>query len=440
MLAGGVAVYATNNYVTTSALPSAVADIGGEAYYAWTISVFLLASVVSSMLVGPALAARGPRGSYVAGFAIFAVGSLVGALAPTMPVFLVGRAVQGFGGGLLTGLAYAVVRMALPAGLWPRAVALVSAMWGVGNVAGPILGGLFAQLGVWRGAFVTMTVAASALGVTAQRSVPVDADEPVRAVEVPWAGLGLVAASTVLVSIAGLLHSPVTIAAVAAAGLAVLVGFVAVDRRVRATVLPRFTYSRRSSLPWFYLGIAAVTIGGTTETFVPLFGQRLGGMEPFVAGLLGAAISWGWSIASILATSVRDRRAVSTLEVVGPVVLAVGLLGYGFAQRYDPSAVVIVVWFVTLVIAGCGIGMAFAHYVTEAISSTDDEADAARASAGVNTVQLIANTTGAAFAGLLVAVGGPSLVGGARALTIGFALVAVAGVVSARTAIAARGH
>ncbi|HZZ52164.1 MAG TPA: hypothetical protein VFE65_35145, partial [Pseudonocardia sp.] len=59
VLAGGVALYATNVYLTTSLLPSAIREIGGERLYAWTTTIFLLSSVVSSVLVSRMLARCG---------------------------------------------------------------------------------------------------------------------------------------------------------------------------------------------------------------------------------------------------------------------------------------------------------------------------------------------------------------------------------------------
>lgn len=432
VLAGGVAAYATNIYITTSLLPNAVEDIGGDQYYAWAMTVFLLASVISSMLVGMALRNRGPRQSYLIGFAIFAVGSLACAASPTMAVMLVGRAVQGIGGGLLTGLAFGVLRTALPARLWPRAVALISAMWGVGNIAGPVLGGLFAQLDAWRGAFIMLAIFVVVLCVISQRALP--RHRPEQGGEragVPVVGLVVLTAATAAISVASIVTSTPLIVVLAVVAAAAIGLFVIAEKRTRTTVLPRFTYSLSSPLPWVYLGIVALAIGSTTETFVPLFGQHLGGMEPLVAGLLGAALSWGWSAGSIISTYATAVRAVSAIKITGPIVLAAGLLGYGALQTDAPSAWVIAGWFVTLTIAGAGIGMAFAHFITAAMSSTDDEADAAKASAGVNTVQLISNTFGSALAGLFVAIGGPSLVGGAQLLTIGFAVIAALGVLAA---------
>ncbi|WP_024792906.1 MFS transporter [Tomitella biformata] len=433
VLAGGVAVYATNIFVTTSLLPNAVADIGGQRYYAWTMTVFLLASVISSMLVGLALRTHGPRRSYLAGFGVFAVGSAAAALAPTMELLLVGRAVQGLGGGLLTGLAFGVLRSALPDRLWPRAIALISAMWAVGNILGPILGGLFAQLGIWRGAFWLLAAAALALCLMSQRALP--RTRPHRAgrggLGVPYQGLVLLTVVAGAISVASVVAGTGLRVGLIAAAAVALGLFIVSERRVRNPVLPRFTYTRTSPLPWVYLGILFLAIGGTVEMFVPLFGQELGGMTPLMAGLLGAALSWGWSAASITATYATAPRTIAAIKISGPAVLAVGLLAYGFLQRVDPGPWVITGWFAALVVTGAGIGMAFAHLITAALSSTDDEDDAAKASAGVNTVQLIANTLGSALAGLLVAVGGPGLVGSARYLTVGFAVIAVLGVLVA---------
>ena len=131
VLAGGIGLFATNTYVTVSLLPSAVREIGGERLYAWTMTIFVVAAVVSSMLVSRALGQWGGRAAYLAGFGVFAAGTAVAAAAPSMPVMLVGRGIQGLAAGLLAGLGFAVLRLVLPERLWQRAIALMSAMYGV---------------------------------------------------------------------------------------------------------------------------------------------------------------------------------------------------------------------------------------------------------------------------------------------------------------------
>ncbi|MEI7548129.1 MAG: MFS transporter, partial [Actinomycetota bacterium] len=163
VLAGGVAIYAINEFITMSLLPSAVADIGGERLYSWVTTVYLVSSVVAATTVGPVLTRLGPRRAYLIALLGFSIGSVLCTLAPTMSLLLVGRVVQGLAGGLLAGLGYAVISAALPDRLWTRASAVVSAMWGVGTFIGPVTGGVFAQFGLWRGGFGTLAVFAAAM-------------------------------------------------------------------------------------------------------------------------------------------------------------------------------------------------------------------------------------------------------------------------------------
>ncbi|GAA4748699.1 MFS transporter [Gordonia alkaliphila] len=428
VLAGGIGLFATNTYVTTSLLPSAVTQIGGGEFYAWTMTVFVVASVASSMLVSRALDRFGSRLSYLGGFGVFALGTLLAAVAPSMPVLLTGRAVQGLAAGLLAGLAFAVVRLVLPASLWQRAVALLSAMWGVGNLAGPVVGGFFAQIGFWRGAFLLLAAIAVGLAAVAARVLPVRSGTGGDADPVPWTALVLLAAAALALSVASIVSSSTATGLWVLGAVAATVAFVWRERGAAHRVLPRLVYHGASPLRWIYLAIGLLTLASTIETFVPLFGQRLGGMSPLVAGLLGAAISWGWTVASLISSTVTSDRVRRRVQVAGPVLISLGFVGYAALQVDGPSGAVVTGWFVALFVAGCGIGMAMAHWLTAGLRVSDDPHEAAHVSAGMNTTQLIATAFGSAMAGLLVAVGGPEILGSARVLSVGYALVGVVAV------------
>ncbi|GAA4674003.1 MFS transporter [Gordonia humi] len=439
VLAGGVALYAINVYLTTSLLPNAVADIGGEELYSWTMTVFLVASVISSMLVSRTLARFGARWAYAVSFTGFALGTVIAGVAPTMIVMLVGRAVQGFAGGVLVGLGFAVVRTVLPANLWQRAIALMSAMWGVGNVVGPIVGGLFAQFGIWRGAFALLAVIAAGLVALTFRALPAGAGAAGAADPIPWASLFLLTAAAAAVSIASIVDGTATIVLLVVA-VAIGGAFVLWERIASSRVLPEMTYRGRSPLRWIYLAIVVLAVVSTIEMFIPLFGQRLGGLGPLAAGLLGAAISWGWTVGTLSSSGAETDRMRRAVRVAGPLILAAGLAAYGLLQVDDPSGWVIAGWYLTLLVAGTGIGMAISHWFTAGMRVSTDDAEAAQASAGLNTSQLIANAFGSALAGVLVALGGPSTVGSARVLTFGFVIIALLGVLIAfREFAAARG-
>ncbi|MDT7658261.1 MAG: hypothetical protein QOF38_2976, partial [Pseudonocardiales bacterium] len=313
VLAGGVALYAVNVYVTISLLPTAVAEIGGERLYAWNTTVFLLASVVSAVLVGKILAAAGSRKAYLLALGVFLAGTLICAVAPSMAVLLAGRAVQGAGGGLLAGLGYALIRAALPAPLWTKASALVSAMWGVGTFVGPALGGAFAEFGSWRGAFAALAVAAVLVAVIVPRALA-GAEAEAQPEPFPVVALLLLASAALVVSVASVIATPVVSVVGVLLGLALIAAFIGYERRAKVRVLPAATFRGRSRLRWVYATIALLAMSSMVEAFIPLFGQRLAGLAPLAAGFLGAALALGWTAGEL--PSASAHRAVTIRRTI----------------------------------------------------------------------------------------------------------------------------
>ncbi|MEV7185189.1 MFS transporter [Kitasatospora sp. NPDC093102] len=435
ILAGGVALYAMNLYFTAALMPSIVAGIGGGRYYAWVATGFLTAAVIASMLVSRLLDRLGAARAYVLGFLVFGAGAVVNALSPSMAALILGRVVQGLGGGLVAGLGYAVIRSALPERLWTRAAGLVSAMWGVGTLVGPSLGGLFAQFGAWRWAYVLLLVAALVLAALARRVLPGRSGAGHGSGPVPLTSLLLLTLAAAAFSVSSTVPSGWPTAVCLLAGLALLAGFVAAERRAAATVLPQQTYRAGNPLKWLYLTVAVLCAGVVAENFIPLFGQQLGGLGPLVAGFLGAAISAGWTTAQLFSVGIESARGRALAIRTAPLVLVGGLLVYGLSQTGHASGLRVVLWAVALFGAGTGIGLAFPHLSVAAMRSSGDPAEGGKAAAAINTTQLIAFSVTSALAGTLVNLGADSPVYSARYMTFGIAAITVLGVATAtRTA------
>ncbi|TCO54739.1 MFS transporter [Actinocrispum wychmicini] len=434
VLVGGVALQAINLFLTTSLMPTAITDVGGERLYAWSTTVFTIASVVSSMLVSRVLAGRGPKLAYLIALGPFILGTAISAMSPTMAVMLVGRAVQGAGGGLLAGLAYAVIQSAYPQRLWAKATALVSAMWGVGTLIGPTIGGAFAQFGAWRLAFVLLAVLAVGIAFIVPRALPQSRSET-KVEPIPVLSLTILAAAAGLISVASILSDTALIVAAIVAALLVAGWFVRRERRSEVRVLPKSTYTAGSPLKWIYLSIVVLATGAAAETFAPLFGQRLAGLQPLVAGFLGAAVSVGWSTSMLFSANATRAATIRRLRVAGPALVGVGLLLAGLLQQDNASPWLVVAWFLALVVAGSGIGVAFPHLMVAAMHVTSDPDEARKASAGINTVETIGLAFGSAFGGLMVNLGAPATVHSAHLLLFGLTAVAAVGVLIARLAV-----
>lgn len=429
VLAGGVALYATNEFVTISLLPSAVSDIGGQRFYAWVTTVYLVASVVAATTVNPIVTRLGPRWSYLSALTVFASGTVLCAVAPSMELLLVGRTVQGLGGGVLAGLGYAVINAALPQQLWTKASALVSAMWGVGTVLGPAAGGLFAQYGSWRWAFGVLAVATTAMMVLVPFALPrrTETAEPVTPFRIPVWSLLLLGAAALAVSVAGIPREPLLTAALLVAGVLLVGAFLLVDRRLTVAVLPRSAF-RPGPLKWIYLTLGLLMAATMVDMYVPLFGQRLANLVPVAAGFLGVALSVGWTVGEIVSASLRSTRVTVRVVAVAPLVMAVGLAVVAATQFDGASAGVVAVWVLALMVTGSGVGMAWPHLSAWAMSSVSDPGEGGAAAAAINTVQLMCGAFGAGLAGVVVNTSDRQDATAARWMFGVFAVLAVAGV------------
>jgi len=438
VLAGGVALYATNEFITISLLPSTVADIGGERLYAWVTTVYLVGSVVAATTVSAVLLRLGPRLAYLLGLAVFGAGSVVCAAAPTMEILLAGRILQGVAGGLLAGLGYAVINAVLPRTLWTRASALVSVMWGVGTLLGPAAGGLFAQFGMWRWAFGTLVIPVLAAAVLVPIGLPAGrgqaADGAAPSMKIPVWSLLLLGTAALAVSVAALPRNVVATAGLLAAGAALVVVFLFVDRRVSAAVLPPSAFGP-GPLKWIYLTLGLLMAATMANMYVPLFGQRLAHLAPVLAGFLGAAVAIDWTISEIVSASVGRTRVIVRTVAVAPLVMAVGLAVAAFTQFADAPAGIVVVWAVALLIAGAGIGAAWPHLSAWAMGCVDDPAEGGAAAAAINTVQLMCAAFGAGLAGVVVNIAEGQEVTAARWLFGVFAALAAVALVGSFRAI-----
>jgi MFS family permease len=436
VLAGGVALYATNEFLTSSLLPNTVADIGGSRLYAWVTTLYLVGSVVAATTVNPILLRIGARSSYLLGLALFGLSSLVCGAAPDMEVLIAGRALQGVAGGLLAGLGYAVINAALPHSLWTRAAALVSAMWGVATVVGPAMGGLFAQFGLWRWAFVVMAILSALVALVVPVALAAGRVSPPAAssvMKVPVWSLVLIGAAALAVSVAQIPHNFVATIGLLALGL-VLVGlFVIVDWRMHAAVLPPSVFGR-GPLKWIYLTLAALMTAAMVDIYVPLFGQKLAHLTPVAAGFLGAALALGWTVSEITSASLVNPRSIRRVIAVAPLVAASGLALGALTQRDNAPVGFVALWALALLVAGTGIGMAWPHLSVRAMDSVNDPAEGGAAAAAINTVQVVSGAFGAGLAGVVVNTAPGGDVMAARLLFAVFTALTAAGVVASSNA------
>ncbi len=136
---------ALDQAIVAPALPTIANALGHAEYLSWIVTAYLLTATAVAPLYGKLSDIYGRRGIMFAAILIFLAGSVMCAAAPNMLVLIAGRAVQGLGGGGLFALTQIVIGDLVPPLERARYAAWISGTWAVAGIAGPLLGGAFAE-------------------------------------------------------------------------------------------------------------------------------------------------------------------------------------------------------------------------------------------------------------------------------------------------------
>ncbi len=395
VVTGGVSVHAVSIYVVATIMPVVVADIGGIAFFAWTATLYIAASLCGASAIPLLVSRAGPRRAYLLAFALFMAGSLTCSLAIDMPMLLVGRLLQGLGGGMLPALGYATIRSMFPPQLHARAIAVLGSVWGIAALLGPTVGGVFAQFGAWRAAFWIDFPIALGFAVVAARVVPRRIDDGMPPRPFPGWRLATLAAAAIAVSAGGVFGRALPAALGVAAAVLLVLLVLQLDNRASRRMLPRGAFN-----PGVPIGAVSATMGlmilaMAPGTFIPYILREAHGVAPIVGGYINALLALSWTAASLLTASAGRARARATM-VAGPFLMAAGLLLHAWAL---PSGLLPVVAVAQLLV-GFGIGIGWAH-LGALLMEVAPAADRDTAGPFITTTQTLAAAFGSAVAGMV---------------------------------------
>ncbi|MEU0472789.1 MFS transporter [Streptomyces olivaceus] len=305
-----------------TAMPVAARELDGVSLYAFAFSGYFTTSLFGMVLSGQWSDRRGPLAPLTCGIASFALGLVLSGTAGAMWLFILGRAVQGLGGGLVVVALYVVVGRAYPERLRPAIMAAFAAGWVVPSVVGPLASGAVTEHLGWRWVFVGIPVLVVVPLALALPQIHSRAAGPVGGADAPASFDGRRIRLALAVSLgAGLLQY----AAQDLRWVSLLPGAVGVALLVPAVLglLPRGTYRAARGLPSVVLlrGVAAGSFIAA-ESFVPLMLVTQRGLSPTLAGLSLAAGGATWAGGSWLQSRTRLEPYRERLMALGMVLVA----------------------------------------------------------------------------------------------------------------------
>ncbi len=408
VLSGGlvltITLVAFEALAVSTVLPIVAQELNGKELYGWVFSAFFLGSLIGIAVVGGTVD-RGALGRpFALGLALFGIGLLIGGLAPSMPVLVGARFIQGLGAGTIPPIAYVAIGRSMPERLRPRMFATLSTAWILPGVIGPALAGLVGETLGWRYVFLGMLPFIAVAGVLTHRAIA--------AVRVPETS----AADELLAGNAGRRRLPSALRVSLGAGLfmaglstgepLLLLGLVAAGLVVGIPALLRLTppgtLTARPVLPAAVMlrGILTCTFFGV-DAYVTLALEDARGLSAIAAGVVLTAATLAWTAGSWTQARNSERWPTRRFVRVGFLVVVAGLSLYSFTLHPD-----VPVWLAvpTFAIAGYGMGLAYAPLALIVLREAPTESQGT-ASSALSLMDTLGTAIGTGVSGAIVAAG-----------------------------------
>jgi MFS family permease len=408
----------------STVMPIVAKELGNLELYGWVFSAFFLGSLIGIVVVGGAIDRGGLAIPFAAGLGLFALGLLGGGLAPSMPILVAARFLQGLGAGTIQPIAYVAIGRTLPDALRPRMFATLSTAWILPGVIGPAIAGTVGEAFGWRYVFLGLLPLIALAGTLTLGALHAVADAPrtidptataARRGRLPLAIV--VAVGSALLTVGLTTGELVPTVALSAAGLAL--GLWAFRR-----LAPEGTLVARPVLP------AAILLRGVltcaffaVDAFVALTLVGWRGLSATEAGFALTAATISWTAGSWVQARGASRWPTHRFVRVGFAVTILGLSGMLLVLRQD------VTWLVAIGVfgvAGFGMGLAYSPLALIVLREASPETHGA-ATSSLSLTESLGTAFGTGLSGALVAASVRSTGNPAAGLAVAFTVAVLIG-------------
>lgn len=391
----GIGLHALDIFIITTVMPSVIEDIGGHAYYTWPTMIYMVGSIVGAACGFHVRTRLGQRNGYLWGGIIMLIGTIGCALPPDMATLLAARLLKGLGGGFIMSQTMMLIRGLYDSTIRTRMLGTITTTWSIAAIIGPAIGGIFAEIDWWRGAFWA-TVPFGVLFIwMVQKYVPVGAaTEPDR--RLPWRRLLLLGTGVTAVGLSGTFDS-----ALIGGGLVVLATLMVwwtfrLDEAADQGLFPKRALSVFTPVGlayWVYFLLSATH--SALLIFAPLFLIVLHDVTPLYVGYLSFVFSIAWTVGA-LAVSGLSGTSERIAAVGGMALAAIATAGFTVAVITGPQLLISVL--VSLIGFGIGANNVLMTSYGMAVPRKGEEGVT---TSSMPTIRSLGVAFGAAIAGLI---------------------------------------
>lgn len=399
-----IVLIALDQTVVGTAMPSIVADLKGYSLYPWIAAVYLLTNAIFTPIIGRLGDIHGRKPFLIAAIVLFTAASVFCGMASSMLALVFARALQGAGGGMLIGSAFASVPDLFP-DLKQRVrwQVLLSSAFGISSAIGPALGGLMTEHIGWRSVFYVNLPIGFLAFLMVWRYLPRIVHHEDKVGGLDWGGVALLVATlfTLLLasemgSVLGFLNPKLWILMVVS--IVLVYWFYKHQMQSNRPILPSHLLEHSTIRLLAVLSFLSGMMLFILIFYLPLLLQAGFALSPKVSGTLVTPILVGITVGSIIngriIVKIKQTRFV---YLMGIALLLVGLLMLAQTNQTSSHA------YLLFASAFCGLGFGFQiPNLTLQMQATVAKADLGSSSALVQTLRSVGSMFGASIGGLMV--------------------------------------
>jgi EmrB/QacA subfamily drug resistance transporter len=359
----GLFLGALDQTITGPALPTVVTELGGNEFYVWAVTIYLLTSTVSIPFWGKLSDIYGRKPIFMIGIVIFLIGSALSGLSQDMTQLILFRGLQGVGAGSIFPVALAVIGDLFTPADRARYQGLFGAVFGIAFIVGPLVGGFLTEQVSWHWIFyVNVPIGLISLYFIWRLLPTVKTPKATRNFDIIGGTIFTAAVSFLLVGLTnkqtGEWMDP-TVGGFIAIALIGMVLFILAEARAKEPIVPLHLFRNRTySTSMVATFFASFAFFGAI-IFLPRWFQFVHGFTPTWSGLAALPLMVGLIGSSIAAGFYVARTGRYKWLTVGAIVL-MGIATLLMTQlRADTPLPIVWSW---MLLAGIGVGPTFAVF------------------------------------------------------------------------------
>lgn len=348
--------------IVSTALPTIVGELGAVDLMLWVTTSYFLASTITMPIYGKLGDVFGRKYLFCLSQVLFVLGSLLCALSDSMGSLILGRAVQGLGGGGSMILSQAIVADIFPPKERGKYMGIMGISFGASMALGPLLGGFFTEQLSWRWCFwmnlplglIALAIAGVCLPHRKRRNAQGDGTKP----SIDVLGIITMAAACTCLILALSLGGTVLdwnseqVVGLLVGGVVVAVLFILIEARAKDPIIPLWLFKNRNFTLCTVAGLILMLGMSGAIAYLPTYFQIVDGLNAAAAGYMTLPLMLGMMIMSTVSGFLASK--ITTIKWMPVIACAVAAVAFGLLSTItiDTS-----LWQMGLILALLGLGV-----------------------------------------------------------------------------------